>query len=154
MKILIRKASINDFDDIQNLSLQLEEAELPFDSNLKENCNLDDRLIEKTKKNLDDNEKIYLVAEINNKIIGFVDGEILNQWFYKEKVAMLNHICVDKQYRNNGVAQCLLEEFEEITRLKGSKYLRLNAFSQNAPAINFYAKNEFSEYSVIYQKKI
>lgn len=154
MEILIRKASIDDFNSIQKLSLQLEKAEYPFDSNLKKECNLDERLVEKTKKDLNDKEKIYLVAEIDNEIAGFIAGEVLDKWFYKEKVAMLNYICVDKKYQNNGVAQCLLGEFQKIMKLKGSKYLRLNAFSHNEPAINFYEKNDFSEYSVIYQKKL
>lgn len=34
----IRKANENDFDDILNLQLQLEDVEIKFDCNLKEKC--------------------------------------------------------------------------------------------------------------------
>lgn len=50
MNVLIRKATIDDFASIQRLNLQIEEAELPFDDNLLEDCMLKEKEIQDLKK--------------------------------------------------------------------------------------------------------
>ena len=91
----------------------------------------------------------------NNKVIAFIDENISDdEWWYKDSVAYLNHICVDESYRDRGVAKMLLKKFEEAARQKGAHYVRLLAFHQNEPAISFYKNNDFAEYSTYYNKKL
>ncbi len=154
MEITIRNAKTSDFDAIHSLHLELERAELPFDSNLKENCYLDKRCIDRIKKDLNSKYVKYIVAVVHDKIVGFLAGEVLDRWFYKEKVAYLSYLCVDPSFRNNGIAQLLLNKFENMMRDNGVKYVRLNTFTRNKSAIGFYLKNGFDEYSIYYQKEI
>lgn len=150
----IRRAVIEDFEGILNLQLQLEETEIQFDDNLREKCYATNKGMDKLKNRICDEKNIFYVA-INreNTIIGFIDGRVPNdEWWYKETVAYLNHICVSKNYRRKGIAIALLQEFEKAVKNKDAKYIRVLAFSQNYPAISFYMKNGFIEYSTYYNK--
>ena len=152
----IRKVNKGDFDDILNLQLQLEDTEIMFDCNLKERCYETNKGKEKLKNRINNEKNIfYVVVNENNKVIAFIDGNISDdEWWYKDSVAYLNHICVDESYRNRGVAKMLLKKFEETARQKGAHYVRLLAFHQNEPAISFYKNNGFAEYSTYYNKKL
>lgn len=81
-------------------------------------------------------------------------GEIQDKYYYKEKIAYIGHLCVNKNYRNNGIAQKLFDEFVKLVKNKDASFVKLNAFPKNNPAIQFYLKNEFSEYLVLYQRRI
>ena len=152
----IRKATMKDFERILELQIQLDETEIEFDSNLKEKQEIIDKEIESLKKRIRKRNTIFLVAtNEENEIIGFIDGLLWDDaWYYNELVAFLDHICVDKKYRNNGYATKLLNEFEKIVKEKGAKYIRLLAFHHNMSAVSFYQKNGFSEYSMYYNKKL
>lgn len=152
----IRKVDMKDFDDILNLQLQLEDTEMKFDYNLKEKFYETAKGKEKLKNRIDNEKNIfYVVTNENDKVIAFIDGNIPDdEWWYKDTVAYLNHICVDNCYRNRGIARMLLNKFETTAVEKGAKYVRLLAFPQNKPAIFFYQKDGFTEYSVYYNKKL
>lgn len=152
----IRKVDIKDFDDILNLQLQLEDTELKFDYNLKERCYATSRGKEKLKNRINNKKNIfYVITNENNKVIAFIDGNIPDdEWWYKDTIAYLNHICVDNHYKNQGIAGMLLKKFETTAVEKGARYVRLLAFPQNKPAISFYKKNGFTEYSIYYNKKL
>ena len=152
----IRKVSIEDFDDILRLQLQLEDVEARFDCNLKERCYETNMGKEKLKNRINNQNNIFYVAtDKENKIIGFIDGNIPNdEWWYKDTVAYLNHICIDKQYRNQGIGTTLLNQFEKEAKQKGAVYIRILAFYNNKLAISFYKGNNYIEYSTYYNKKI
>lgn len=150
----IRRVVKEDFEGILNLQLQLEAVEIKFDDNLKEKCYATNKGMEKLKNRIADKENIsYVAIDKGNTIIGFIDGRVPNdEWWYKETVAYLNHICVDQNYRRKGIAIVLLQEFEQEAKNKGAKYIRILAFPKNKPAISFYSKNGFVEYSTYYSK--
>lgn len=154
MNVFIRKATIDDFEPIQRLNLQIEEAEISFDSNLLEDCMLKQKGIKLLKKSLKDKKITHFVAIIDNEIVGCIEGEVLDAWYYKEKVGFLSHLCVDKKYRRRGIGTKLLERFTNEMKLQGAKFIKLNAFPKNTAAINFYKKYNFLEYSVYYQKEL
>lgn len=154
MNILVRKALLSDFRSIQRLHLEIEREECSFDSNLVCDTFLSEEGIKRLKKDLENKNIYYLVAELDGVVIGFIDGEIQDKYFYKEKIAYIGHLCVDRNYRNKGVAQRLLNEFKVMVRNDGAKFLKLNAFPKNNPAVQFYIKNGFGEYSILYQKEL
>lgn len=119
MNVFIRKATIDDFEPIQRLNLQIEEAEISFDSNLLEDCMLKEKGIKLLKKSLKDKKITHFVAIIDNEIVGCIEGEVLDAWYYKEKVGFLSHLCVDKKYRRRGIGTKLLERFTNEMKLQG-----------------------------------
>ena len=152
--MIIRKTKISDYDSITSLYKQLHEAEKKYDNNLIDEYNIDKEQEKIIKKRIRSRKDIFLVAEIDNKIIGLIYGEIPDIIFYKEKVSFLKHLCVDKEYRNKSIATKLIQEFSDKSQEKGAIYIRLNAFEKNTNAVNLYKKMGFEEYSIYYNKKI
>ena len=151
----IRKVLISDFEDILRLQLQLEDAEVVFDNNLVSHFYDTEEGRKKLKKRIRSKSNIFFVMEDDNKIVGFIDGNVPDdEWWYKEKVAYINHLCVDSSYRKKRIATELMGEFEKSAKELGAKDLRLLAFPNNKPAVSFYKKNGFTEYSIYYNKVI
>ena len=151
----IRKVLISDFEDILRLQLQLEDTEVVFDDNLVIHCYDTEEGRKKLKKRIRSKSNIFFVMEDDNKIVGFIDGNVPDdEWWYKEKVAYINHLCVDSSYRKKDVATKLMSEFEKVAKEIGAKDIRLLAFPNNKPAVSFYKKNGFTEYSIYYNKVI
>ena len=150
----IRKTIINDFNGVINLYKQLFEAEKVFDENIIKTYKIDEKEEKKIKKRIRSRKVIFLVAEIDDKIVGLIDGYIIESIYFKEKIAYLDHLCVDEKYRNNGIGSKLIEKFSEISKKKGAKYIKLNAFEENIPAVSLYSKHGFESYSIYYMKKI
>lgn len=150
--MVIRKAKTKDFDSILKLQLELEDTEVKFDSNLIERCY--DKKDGRTRL-IKSKTQIFLVAELNNEIVGFIDGRIMDEaiW-YKEKVGILEHICVKKENRRNNVASKLLMEFESRLISMGTKYIQILAFPNNKPAMDLYKKFGYDIYSVYLSKRI
>ena len=150
----IRKVNINDYEDIVNLYKQLFDSEKKFDDNIVRTYKIDEKEEKRIKKSIKSRKGIFLVAEIDNKIVGLIDGYIMESIYYNEKISYLAHLCVDEKYRNKEIGSKLIEEFSEISKKKGVKYVTLSAFEKNIPATNLYNKHGFESYSVYYMKKM
>jgi len=150
----IRKVNINDYEDIVNLYKQLFDSEKKFDDNIVRTYKIDEKEEKRIKKSIKSRKGIFLVAEIDNKIVGLIDGYIMESIYYNEKISYLAHLCVDEKYRNKEIGSKLIEEFSEISKKKGAKYITLSAFEKNIPATNLYNKHGFESYSVYYMKKM
>lgn len=151
----IRKAETKDFDSILKLQLELEDTEVKFDSNLIERCYETNEGKKRLIKRIKSKAQVFLVAESNNEIVGFIDGRIMEETiWYKEKVGILEHICVKKENRRNNVASNLLKEFESRLISMGAKYIQILAFPNNKPAMDLYKKYGYDMYSVYLSKRI
>ena len=127
-----------------------------MDKNLKNDSYLSDVYKERQLKYIASRKKIYLVLENDGKLVGYINGYIVENTdiYYKEPVAYLDCLCIDKSVRKQGLGKKLIDEFTSIVKQKGVKYIKLNAFENNIPAMNLYKKEGFEEYSVYYMKKI
>ena len=153
--MVIRRATIDDFNGVLELQLQLEDAECVFDSNLVKRFYSTKAGLEKLKKRFENEDVVILVAVDDSRIIGFIDGSIPNnEAWYIEPIASIGHICVDKDNRRRGIATKLLDSFIDIAKSKNFKSVRLNAFPKNEPAISFYTKKGFDVYSSCYSKDL
>lgn len=150
----IRKVNIEDYLEVINLYTQLHDAEKEFDDNLVEELIIDEEQEKKIKKKMKSRKEIFLVAELENKVVGLIDGFIIDDIFFKEKIAYLDHICVDRNHRNKEIGTKLIKEFQKISQKKGAKYVKLNAFVKNINAIKLYEKLGFKEHSRFYVNKI
>lgn len=153
--VKLRKAKKEDFDKIKKLLNQLWDTEKVFYENLKDSYYISEKTNKELLADIVSRKKIFLVAEYKNEIIGLIDGKIIDDLeAYKEKIAYINRFVVDESYRKNGVGKLLIDEFSKIVKQKECKYLKLNAFEQNIPAIDFYKNYGFEEYSIMYMKKM
>lgn len=155
MDIIIRKANEKDLKRIVELSSQLYKAEQPFDKNLKDGYYETKKGIKRLLKDIKDKKRIFLVAINDNIVIGYVDGYIYDkEEIYIEKIAYLDRIIVDEKYKGNGIATKLIDEFSNHLKKENVKFIKLNAFEENKPAIALYEKMGFYEYSIFYMKKL
>ena len=152
--IKIRKVKKSDFYDVFNLYKELYLAECPFDDNLNINYYETEESKEKVLKSIKSRKKTFLVAEENDKVIGLIDGYMLNCTQYVHKVAYLDHLCVSINHKKKGIGKLLISSFETKMKEQGAKFIKLNAFSENHPAISLYKKEDFSQYSVYYLKNL
>lgn len=148
----IRKVKIDDYEQIIELYKELYDAEKIFDANLSDVYEVSDPEI--IKKRIKSRKEIFLVAEENNKIVGLIDGYIIDNRHHIEKVGYLDHLCVRMEYQNQGIGRYLIEKFSDKMKNKNVAYLKLNAFEKNLPAISLYKKLGFKEHSIFYIKNI
>ena len=150
----IRSAKIDDCDAITSLYKQLYDTEKAFDDNLINEYIIDDKQLKSIRKKIKSRKEIFLVAEMDQKIVGVIDGYIIDSIHYKEKVSFLEHLCVDKKYRKKRIATELIQEFSNKSKEKGALYIKLYAFEKNRNAIKLYNKLGFVESTILYNKKI
>lgn len=151
--MIIRKANINDYNDVIKLYKQLHDTEVVFDDNINREFLIDEKNEKIIKNKLKSRKYIFLVAEVDNKIVGLLDGYIIDSIFYLEKIGYLDHLCVDEEYRNNQIGSKLIKEFINISKKKKAKYIKLNSFNNNK-SINLYKRLGFKEYSSFYISEI
>lgn len=85
-----------------------------------------------------------LVAVINDKIIGYLFGYILNNGdAYLEKSSKLEALYVLEEYRNMGVASSLIKEFKTWSKSMNAKYMEVQVLNNNKNAIKLYSKEKF-----------
>jgi ribosomal protein S18 acetylase RimI-like enzyme len=152
--LTIREATTKDFNRILDLSIQLYKAEQPFDSNIKDGYYETKEGKKDLLKDIKDKKRYFLVGIYDNKIVGYIDGYIYDKDVYKDKIAYLDRLSVDKEYRGKGFGSALIDAFSNEVKKKDVKFIKLNAFEGNIPAVSLYKKKEFKEYSVFYMKKI
>ncbi len=156
MESKIEQATIDDLKDIQNLNFLLFKKEHDeFDNTL--NCEW--TMSEEGKKYFTAriNGGCLLVARVDNKIVGYLNGGIHNKKTSHRTIpvfAELENMFVLDEYRNKGIGTKLYLAFENWCKSKGAQRIQLFAFSRNIAGINFYRKNGLDEYGVVLESDI
>lgn len=89
-------------------------------------------------KKLERDPDLFLVAEINGKIVGAVLGG------FDGRRGMMYHLAVDHEHRHHGIAAALMSELETKLRAKGCIRYYLLVTQDNAEAIQFYEARGWS----------
>ena len=114
-----RKATENDIEAIIALCNEC----------FEENTSLDyaKRVYKETKN---DNNQIYIVGEVDNKIVAHSKITIIPTIYEKMNTySILNHICVKPEYRRHNIATKMLEVCERISKEK--KCVAMELWSMN-----------------------
>jgi ribosomal-protein-alanine N-acetyltransferase len=95
------------------------------------------------------NPEFFFVAEIEKKIVGFVYGreasppaETLDKW-KSRKVASIETLAVDKDYRRQGIATSLLAALFEVFKQKEIDLVTLSVPAVEVAAMKLYRKLGF-----------
>jgi len=123
---MIRKAKKSDFKELQELS---EDLGYSYDSN---------SLYKNLEELLSLQDHIILVKEIEeNKIIGYVHGQIYRLLYYDKLLNILG-LVISEKYRNLGYGKALMLEIEKWAKLNECKGIRLNSGNYRREAHKFY----------------
>jgi len=149
--MLVRKAELKDLQRIQELNNQLFELELAnFDKYL-----IKDWPLSKEGKEYFENaikDSFVIVAEIDNKVVGYLLGEVSDIPYYDFKIAELCNMCIDSNYRKQGIGNALYKEFERTFREQGITHFTVTASFKNENAKSFYKKMGFEEANSTFTK--
>lgn len=155
MEFVIRRATLDDIDDIIKLNKILFDLEYDnnFDDTLDTSWPLSNKGIDYYKESITNN--IALVAVTSNMVVGYLIWTLNTENSYNTvKQAELNNMCVLEKYRKYGVGTGLFNEFKNICKQNHMNEIRVTASYANSSAINFYKRNWFKEGELTLKQKI
>lgn len=102
-----------------------------------------DRLHRKDVQNMlrrviEDPERITLVAEEEDKIVGFAMGRS-----DKSRLSWLSFMGVSPSHRRRGIGRELVQKYVEESRLRGARKISLNTAPELEPAVKLYVDTGF-----------
>lgn len=127
MNITVKRANLSDLDEIEKIESNLEHRILSFTT---------------LTATLNQNNYYYIIAKINNTVVGYIAAQLLVDHFD------LISIAVSKDFRRQNIATYLLDKlFDLCTDLKISDIF-LEVRHNNSSAINLYEKAGFKRINV------
>ena len=130
MSIRIRSANEK---DVQTLVVLAEEF-IPGETD-------DEKRIEVLKRALTNPDYELLVAEIEARIVGFIDQWIIYDFTHGAKLSYIHNLYVSSKHRRKGVASVLLQEVIKNARNMGVAEIHVTTRFDNKLAINLYKKH-------------
>jgi [ribosomal protein S18]-alanine N-acetyltransferase len=124
MNLNIRKAEIDDVESV----IEIQQKQ-----------NLSYWSIEDYQSEIDNLDAVFLIAESEDMIIGF----ILARLIVTLKAAEVINFAVVEKSQNRGIGKILLSELCKVLTTASYKKIELEVREQNLNAINFYLKNQF-----------
>lgn len=146
MNYTIRKANINDSIKLNELLTKLIRDEKKYDNNINEEF-----IVNSFYENIIDKKNNYLlVGESSNKIVGYLYGYIIDDGdTVINRVAKINALYIEEEYRHLGIGSSLINEFKKIVQEENIKYIEVNVCNNNKEAISTYKNNNFNEIKAI-----
>ncbi|MGP4073608.1 GNAT family N-acetyltransferase [Piscibacillus sp. B03] len=129
MSIKVRHANEADVDELLSLNYAFNGVE-----NLTRDFVID---------HLRSSNELVVVASLNNRLVGFICGQVFSSFCYKEKQAEITELFVVEEARRNGVATALLKYLEEEFKEVGVETVKVLAGDQNLSAKKVYQKNYY-----------
>lgn len=132
----IRKITLGDLDRVFELLSELYRNKLKYD-----------KFKEIYKLKLNDVNNYYIVAVIDNKIVGVLTSEINVQLHRERKQCFVEDLIIDKEYRNKGIGKALLQNAVDYAKENDCEVIELTSYIENENAHRFYENNKFIKHS-------
>ena len=148
--MIIRKARLDDLDDILSLNKNLFKFERRFGKtyNLKWTYSKTGRkyFIHRLKSK----KAVVVVAEDYEEIVGYILIYIDTYSFRSiNPIAEIENMYVKKDFRNKGIGTKLAKMAIQEAKKKGTKRFKVEALVQNENAIRFYRSVGFKDFNLI-----
>jgi len=156
-EINIRKATINDLKSIQELNHELCTKEnREFDSTIDPNYPFSSKGESYFKLRLGSDDSFVLVAEKNNKIVGYFVGALIAPMDYRTlmKLAEAENMYIKDDFRSQGIGGRLVSLFEDWCKERKVQRIRYVASADNIEAIKFYKKHGCKEVDIGLEKEL
>ncbi len=127
MNISIRKASDNDLESIYLLICELEDQQM--DGDAFEGVFL---------RNISDPNIYYLVAEINNRIVGFLSLYVQHILHHSKPTCELQELNITSELRGSGIGALLMNEADRIAKELNLEEIELTTKTHRERAQSFY----------------
>ena len=142
--------NIEEAKTCDELLTELIKSERKYDDNVKETFKVKNFF----PKTYDKNHNTLICVKKENEIVGFIYGYLKHEKgkFVKENVGFIDALYVKDEYRKQGIATKLIEEFYKWCDLKEIKFIEIGSYVENKAAYNLYKKFGF-ETITYYMKK-
>lgn len=157
MDIIIRTGKIEDLEQIQKLNqLLFIKEQKEYDQFYNIDWPLSEEGEEYFRKQLTTEDRKIFVAEIDDKIVGYLGAlsKIDNEYINNLKIAEIDNFMVLEEYRSQGIGVKLSVAFEEWAKSIRVKRLIVLASSPNVRGIDFYEKQGFEIFEVGLKKEL
>ena len=138
--MIIRKAKKEDAKELNWLLTLLIRDEKQYDDSINEEfvvTNMYENYIE-------DTNRYIIVAEDNNKIVGYLYGYLKdNDITVTKKSSLIDALFITLEYRHKGIANQLINEFKNWSKNNNVDTIEIGVCSQNIKARNLYLKHRF-----------
>lgn len=153
--IVVRRAREEDIDDLIVMIERFYRFNEEFDPAWS--TKPETRLVAKelASKYIGDPSSVVLVAQIDERIVGFVRAEVReNPILENGRLGVIVELYVHPQYRRRGVARRLVEEASKELARKGVNVVGAEFPSANKIAETFYESLGFRPYLSVYIKEV
>lgn len=149
--IIIKVNTKTDADICDALLTELIQNEKTFENNIKSSYVVKDNY----SKALGENQNL-LMAIVDGKPAGFIFGFIKFEKgeFCHESMAKIDALYVKEEFRNQGIATKLIEEFNNWCISKNVIKTEIGVFKKNESAFILYKKLGFEETTIYLSKKL
>lgn len=97
---------------------------------------------------------IFLVAEVEGKLIGYVNGGPKDMFHRKSKYFEIENVGVVPDFRGQGIGKELMEQITELAKLGGFTKIYVMSYYRNAKAVGFYKSLGYKEIDISLEKSI
>lgn len=155
-KIIIRKAKISDFQGIHNLIMQVHKLHVNERNDIYKD--VDPMDFEEFRTELSNSNNIYLIAELENEIVGICFSQIKeisnNKIMKNRKILHIENICVDENHQKKGIGKKLYKQIVQLAKEKNIDNIELMVWGFNENAIKFYKNLGMNIKNLKFEQKI
>lgn len=146
--LIIRKAKFSDLSCVSELINELVNS-------LNQLDNIDVNIAVKNyHKILRDRNSHMFLAEIDNKIIGFVNFSLRQTLLHKGYSGLIDELVVTVDFRNKDIGSKLLDAAVKECKNLGCCEVEVSTESSNISAVQFYKRYNFNEKGVFLEKDL
>ena len=155
-RILIRKAKLGDFQGIHKLIMQVHKLHVNERNDIYKD--VDPMNADEFRTELSNSNNIYILAELENDIIGICFSQIKeisnNKIMKNRKILHIENICVDENHQKNGIGKKLYEKIVELAKEKNIDNIELMVWGFNEKSIKFYENLGMNIKNLRFEQKI
>ncbi len=105
-----------------------------------------------------DSEDVMLVAEVEERIVGYLLGELVSSpetpFRFASSHLYVHHIAITPQSQRQGVGRELLREAEMWARSQNARAIRLDSWAFNSRAHDFFKSEGFAPLNTTFEKEL
>ena len=143
MNTIMRNAKFSDFNDVNNLMLELHNLHVKNRNDIFKAT--DSPMKEEYFKDLLNNQdvKLFVIENLeNSEIVGYSNLKLMNtpniDIVVKSKYIYIDDFCIKQAYKRKGIGKKLFNFILEYAKQQGVESVQLNVWSFNEDAIEFY----------------
>lgn len=143
MNTIMRNAKFSDFNDVNNLMLELHNLHVKNRNDVFKAT--DSPMKEEYFKDLLNNKdvKLFVIENLeNSEILGYSNLKLMNtpniDIVVKSKYIYIDDFCIKQAYKRKGIGKKLFNFILEYAKQQGVESVQLNVWSFNEDAIEFY----------------